>query len=480
MKSNVTNEFGKKYGIGIDVCKALDIMGYQKPMPVQESVINHVLKGSDLIVQSKTGSGKTAAFGIPIVDQLEIDENLPQVLVLTPTRELAVQVCEEMADIGKYKKIRCLPIYGKQPIHIQLRQLKQRVHVAVGTPGRVADLIRKKNLKLDQIKYLVIDEADELLKRGFWEEVEGIVKKIPTTHTTLLFSATMPSQIEAICSAYMESPIRIEVESDQAPIDQIKQTCYEVADDWKFILLKKLLDDIKPESCMIFCNTRNKVDQLTQLLSRSRYACTALHGAMAQKYRLRAISDFKNGKVPYLIATDLAARGIHVDQLNLVINYNIPFEDESYVHRIGRTGRVGEKGEAISLVSVHDQKRWLEVQEFIGYQVPKGSEEILNKSEKAKEDKQRTKPRTSHKKEEKRHKDITRIRINTGKKKKMRPSDILGAISNLPGIKSDDIGIIDIQDSCTYVEIFNNKGQQVLKELSNTKVKGKVVTVKKV
>lgn len=480
MNNNITNEFGKKYNINIDVCKALDVMGYHKPMPVQESVIQHVLKGSDLIVQSQTGSGKTAAFGIPIVNQLEVDENLPQVLVLTPTRELAVQVCEEIADIGKYKKIRCLPIYGKQPIHIQLRQLKQRVHVAVGTPGRVSDLIRKKNLKLDAIKYLVIDEADELLKRGFLEEVEGIIKKIPSNRTTLLFSATMPLEIESICTKYMKSPTRIEVKSNQEPIDQIRQIWYEVTDDWKFVLLTKLLDDLNPDSCMIFCNTRNKVDQLTQKLSKARYACSAVHGKMAQKYRLRAIADFKNSKVPYLIATDLVARGIHIDGLDLVVNYNIPFENESYVHRIGRTGRAGEKGQAISFVSVPDKKRWLEIQDFIGYQVPRGSDKMLIKKENTNTNQQRMNSRTIDKKKKKRHKDITRIRINAGKKKKIRPGDILGAISNLSGIKSDDIGIIDIQDTCSYVEIFNNKGNQVLKQLSTTKVKGKVITVKKV
>ncbi len=251
MKEN-TNEFLKKYNIEPDVCKSLSLMGYNKPMPVQEKVIPHVLDGMDLIVQSNTGSGKTAAFGIPIVHEIELEETLPQVLVLTPTRELAVQICEELAEIGKYKKVRCLPIYGKQPIYIQLRQLKQRVHIAVGTPGRVSDLIKKKNLKLDAIKYLVIDEADELLKRGFWEEVEGIVKKIPLERSTLLFSATMPPQIEAICADYMRNPTRIEMESNQIPIDQIKQTWYEVSDDWKFKLLTNILDTLEPKKCMIF------------------------------------------------------------------------------------------------------------------------------------------------------------------------------------------------------------------------------------
>lgn len=477
MKEN-TNEFLKKYNIEPDVCKSLSLMGYNKPMPVQEKVIPHVLDGMDLIVQSNTGSGKTAAFGIPIVNEIELEETLPQVLVLTPTRELAVQICEELAEIGKYKKVRCLPIYGKQPIYIQLRQLKQRVHIAVGTPGRVSDLIKKKNLKLDAIKYLVIDEADELLKRGFWEEVEGIVKKLPLERSTLLFSATMPPQIEAICADYMRNPTRIEMESNQIPIDQIKQTWYEVSDDWKFKLLTNILDTLEPKKCMIFCNTRNKVDQLSGKLLRGKYPCATLHGNMAQTYRLRAISDFKNGKVPYLIATDLAGRGIHVDKLDLVINYNIPNENDSYVHRIGRTGRVGEKGEAISFVSEHDKKRWQEVQTFIDYQVTQGSEDMLRGSHKPNRKKQEKK--STPLKNPRRHQDITKLRINVGKKKKIRPGDILGAVSNLPGITSEDIGIIDIHDTCSYIEIFNNKGPSVLKSLSQTKVKGRPVTVKKV
>ncbi|PKM52100.1 MAG: RNA helicase [Firmicutes bacterium HGW-Firmicutes-7] len=480
MTDKIDNEFSKAYGIGEDIGKALVALGYNNPMPVQDRVIRHVLEGRDLIVQSQTGSGKTAAFGIPIAEKLEIDENLPQVLVLTPTRELAVQVCEEIASIGKYKKIRCLPIYGKQPIHIQLRQLKQRIHVAVGTPGRVGDLIKRKNLLLEQIKYLVIDEADELLKRGFLEEVVGIIQRLPKERTTLLFSATMPPQIEAICSAYMINPLRVEVESTQAPIDQIKQIWYEVADDWKFMLLTKLMDELKPRSCMIFCNTRNKADQVVQKLIIGKYDCMALHGGMAQKDRLRAISAFKNGEVTYLVATDLAARGIHVDSLDLVVNYNIPNDNENYVHRIGRTGRVGEEGRAISFVSVHDQNKWLEVQEFIGYQVPMGDSATLSKREASTQTRTKSKPKPVREKQEKLHKDITRLRINAGKNKKMRAGDVLGAISNLQGIGSEDIGIIDIQNTCTYVEIFNKKGPMVLNGLGKVKVKGKDVTIKKV
>lgn len=471
------NAFASKFNISDEVVKALDLMGYKKPMPVQERVIKDIQAGQDLIVQSKTGSGKTGAFGIPVVDQMDTDERLPQALVLTPTRELAVQVCEEMADIGRYKKIRCLPVYGKQPIHIQLRQLKQRVHVVVGTPGRLGDLIKRKHLDLSMVRYLVIDEADELLKRGFIDEVESIIKKVPDERTTLLFSATMPEKIEEICKKYMVSPDRIEVASEEAPIESIKQTYLEVADDWKFMRLKEIIESKNPTSCMIFCNTRAKVDNLYEKLKVGKYACAALHGAMAQKYRLKAIADFRDGRIQYLVATDLAARGIHVDKLDLVINYNVPIEAENYVHRIGRTGRAGEKGEAITFVNVHDKKRWQDVLEFIGYKVPKLKTDKISGDNGAKGNKKKSeafKPKKSTKK----HKDITRLRINAGKKKKVRPGDILGAVSNLPGINSEDIGIIDIHDTCSYIEIHNNKGELACRELMKKKVKGRPVSVK--
>lgn len=478
MDKMTKNVFKDQFNISDEVCRALETMGYHQPMEVQARVIEDVQNGIDLIVRSKTGSGKTAAFGIPIVDMIETEENLPQVLVLTPTRELAVQVCEEMAEIGVYKMIRCLPIYGKQPIHIQLRQLKQRVHIIVGTPGRVADLIKRKNLKLEAIKYLVIDEADELLKRGFIDEVEGIIKRLPVERNTLLFSATMPDKIEAICNVYMHQPERIEVESEEEPIEEIKQTYLEVADDWKFMRLKEIIDTKNPYSCMIFCNTRAKVDQLISKLEIGHYSCTALHGAMAQNDRLRAIADFKEGQVQYLVCTDIAARGIHINKLDLVVNFNVPNEEENYVHRIGRTGRAGEKGEAITFVNVHDQRQWDVVQNFIGYKVPMNKEDYVTKvKENSKVNSQ--KKSFEPKKRVKKHEDITRIRINAGKKKKIRAGDILGAVSNLPGIQSEDIGIIDIQDTCSYIEIHNNKVDTVMIELAKTKVKGKTVTVKK-
>ena len=274
----------------------------------------------------------------------------------------------------------------------------------------------------------------------------------------------------------MVDPERIEVASEERAIDEIKQSWLEVSDEWKFMRLKEIIEERNPYSCLIFCNTRAKVDHLIEKLKIGKYTCAAIHGAMDQKYRLQSIRDFKEGKVQFLVATDLASRGIHIDKLDLVINYNVPSELENYVHRIGRTGRAGEKGEAITFINEADKKTWNVVQAFIGYKVPKG---VMPKSLPSAGHmrgvlKNEFKPKETVKK----HKDITRIRINAGKKKKVRPGDILGAVSNLPGITGDDIGIIDIQDTCSYIEIHNNKAELVMSGLEKSNVKGKPVNVK--
>lgn len=472
------NEQGfKKFNIHKDIIRALDILGYEKPMEVQEKVIPLVLEGKDLIVKSDTGSGKTASFGIPICEKIELEKNNPQVLVLTPTRELAVQVSEEIGNIGKFKKIRSVKIYGKQPIYIQIRQLKQRVHAIVATPGRISDHIKRKHVNLEEIKYLIIDEADELLNRGFIEEVESIINKLPPDRTTLLFSATIPDEIESICSKYMMNPERIEIQSTAPTADKIQQIYYEIEAREKFNLLENIINEKEPKSCMIFCNTREKVEKLTKKMKHAKYHCEALHGGMNQSIRLRTISKFKRREFNFLVATDLAARGIHIDSLSLVINYNLPFENENYVHRIGRTGRVQEKGMAISFVSSLETDRLIELEKYLDYKIPKRSYENqrVNKNKNLE-----NKPKAKKEKVEKLNRHITKIRINVGKKKKIRPTDILGALMNIKGIHKDDIGIIDIQDTCSYIDVFNKKGEIVWKALQENTIKGKRITAKKI
>jgi len=480
MNSN-TKKFSTHYDLSDELLQSLNLLGYIEPTTVQDAVISQARLERDFIVQSETGSGKTAAFGIPIIEQLEVDSKLPQVLVLTPTRELAVQVCEELALIGRYKKIRCLPIYGKQALHVQVNQLKQRVHIAVGTPGRVADLIHQGHLKVQEIQYLVLDEADELLNKGFLEEVNGIIDQLPKERQTFLFSATIPPEIDALCQKDMNNPIKINIVSELPPIETIHQRYYEVAGDWKDIQLKKLLDYAKPESCLIFCNTQKKSDEVYDFLRQLRFRCETLHGGMNQRDRLISIARFKDKELPILIATDLAARGIHVDELELVINYNVPNDCENYVHRIGRTGRAGHIGKAITFVSVHEALKWNEIIRYIGYQVPMGSIEEFDLENATKlPDTSQVKGKTQKKIPDTKVSDITMVRIGAGKQKKLRAVDIVGTINSIEGIVSTDIGIIDIRDSCSYVEIFNHKGDLVIEELNKKTIKGKNYKVVKI
>lgn len=478
-----TNKDFENYGLSQETMKALKKLGYDRPTEVQAKVLPMVFKNTDLIVKSQTGSGKTAAFAIPICEKLELEKRYPQVLVLTPTRELAVQVKEDFAHLGRFRRIRCAAVYGKQPMELQKRELRQRVHVVVGTPGRTFDHIERENLVLSEIKYLVIDEADKMLDMGFIEQVEDIIRLLPKDRTTLLFSATMPDMIEEICRKYMRKPQRVEVVSKISTTEKIQQYCYEVEEDGKFDLLKKLIYVEKPESCIIFCNTREKVEEVLRKLAKEGFFCEGLHGGMEQDRRLAVVNGFKRGEYHFLVATDVAARGIHIDDVTHVVNYEVPMENESYVHRIGRTGRVENKGTAITLASPRDIKFLREVEEYIGYSIPvKQAPEAaeVQKGRAEFEDRIKSRPKAKKSKAELLNREITKLRINAGKNKKMRPGDILGAISNIKGVNPEDIGIIDVQDTCSYVEIFGRDADYIVRELQSTNIKGKAYTVKKV
>lgn len=477
------NKDFEHYGLSRDTLKALKKLGYERPTEVQDKVIPMVFKNVDIIVKSQTGSGKTAAFAIPICERLELKKRHPQVLVLTPTRELAVQIKEDFAHIGRFRRIRCTAVFGKQPMEVQKRELRQRVHVVVGTPGRTFDHIERQNLSLEEIKYLVIDEADKMLDMGFIEQVEAIIKLLPKDRITMLFSATMPDMIEDICNKYMKKPRRVEIASKVTTTEKIEQYCYEVEESEKFSALKKIIYTEKPESCIIFCNTRERVEELLKKLKSEKFFCEGLHGGMEQGQRLSVVQHFKRGEFHFLIATDVAARGIHIDDVTHVVNYDVPMENESYVHRIGRTGRVENKGTAITFVSPREKRFLQDIEEYVKYKIPRRelpAETEVQKGRGAFESRIKAKPRAKKDKAEALNREITRIRINAGKNKRMRPGDILGAISNIKGVNPEDIGIIDIQDTCSYVEVFGRDADYIVKELQDTSIKGKVHTVKKV
>jgi ATP-dependent RNA helicase DeaD len=477
------NKKFEHYGFSKEMVKALINLGYEKLTVVQEQVIPLVLKDKDIIVKAETGSGKTAAFAIPISEKIELEQRNPQALILTPTRELAVQLKQDISNIGRYKRIRCAALFGRQPMEIQRRELRQRVHVIVGTPGRTLDHMERQSINLVEIKYLILDEADKMLDMGFLEQVEAIIKLLPRKRVTMLFSATMPERIGEICRQYMIHPVEIEVDSESPATDKIQQIYYEIEENRKVTLVTKIIYVFRPESCILFCSTREKVDILFEHMKRAGFLCGCLHGGMEQKDRLHAIESFKRGKFHFLIATDVVARGIHIDEVSLVINVDMPLDSESYVHRIGRTGRAGNMGKAIAFVTPNERKLLSEIEEYVHYKIPKEEipvDEEVEKGKKIFEINSKDKPILKIDKSEELNREIIRIRINGGKKAKMRPGDILGAITSIIGISAVDIGIIDVQDTCSYVEILGDKGDLVMDALQETKIKGKLYTIKKV
>lgn len=351
------------FNLSEEVNKSIKALRYEEATKVQEEVIPVILEGKDIVVKAKTGSGKTGAFAIPIVDKLENVAKTPKVLVITPTRELAIQVCDDFTKIGKYKAINSIVVYGKSSIQVQMDQLEAEVHVVVGTPGRLNELIRREALDLSGIEYFVLDEADELLNRGFLEDIESILDELPEVYNTQLFSATMPSEIEAICDEYMNEPVWIEIE-EEAP--KIRTYNYRVEDKWKFLRFREVLEGINPFTCLVFCNTQVSVNDLYNRMRQVGLKPLRLHGGMKQRERLKSINAFKKGDARCLIATDLAARGIHIDSLDLVINYEVPQIAENYVHRIGRTGRAFEEGVAVTFFPITDEIEQLELEKYLG------------------------------------------------------------------------------------------------------------------
>jgi len=368
-------------GISHLILKAIKDMGFEIPTEVQSRAIPQVLKQEDLIVMSKTGSGKTAVFGVPMLQLIDSRAEGPQALILTPTRELAVQVDSDLKLMSKYLQHKTTAVYGQHNINVEIQALNKGVSIVTGTPGRVYDHIRHGNLKTKHMRFLVLDEADRMLDMGFLDQVRRIIKTLPRDRVTLLFSATIHNEIHKICSEYMKHPVTIEIESQTKTVDTTQQVYYRVDNNQKSIQLNRLLLVEQPESCVIFCNTRITVDRVQRYLSQKGYVSEALHGDIPQSKRLKTLTQFKQGEFHLLVATDVAARGIHIDDLSLVVNYDVPIEKDSYVHRIGRTGRAGNGGRAITLVTGEDIMSLYEIEEHIGARIEESelpSEAVLN------------------------------------------------------------------------------------------------------
>ncbi len=371
----------KNLSISPPILKALEEMGFEAPTEVQRMAIPHILNQEDLIVMSKTGSGKTAVFGVPMLQLTDSETVEPQGLILTPTRELAVQVDSDLKQMSKHLRHNTTAVYGQHNMNVEIQALNKGVSIVTGTPGRVYDHIRQRNLKTRNIRFLVLDEADRMLDMGFLDQVERIIRTLPKDRVTLLFSATIPAEIRKICREYMKHPVTVEIESQTMTVDTTEQVYYRVNNNEKSIQLNRLLLAEQPDSCMIFCNTRNTVDKVHRFLFRKGYASQALHGDIPQVKRMKTLQQFKQGQFHLLVATDVAARGIHIDDLALVINYDVPIEKDSYVHRIGRTGRAGNGGRAITLVTGEDIMSLYEIEEHIGAMIPEAelpSEDVID------------------------------------------------------------------------------------------------------
>ncbi len=480
---NMNDRSFHKYKLSEEILNALDGLKYDIPTEVQDKVMPLALNKNDLIVKAQTGSGKTAAYAIPICEAIEWIENKPQALILTPTRELAVQVKEDFTNIGRFKRIKAVAVYGRHPISIEKTELHQKTHVVVGTPGRVMDHMKKGTINLSKLNYLVIDEADKMLDMGFIEQVETILKGLPNELITMMFSATMPVEIINISSKSMRNPIQIDVSEDQITTAVINHTLYITEEEDKFSLLKDVTIMENPDSCIIFCNTKERVDMVYGRLADMGYPCNKLHGGLEQEVRLSVMKRFKRGEFSYLIATDVAARGIDVENISLVINYDIPYDKENYVHRTGRTGRAGQTGKAITFTDPKESRYLQEIESLIGFEIQRlarlSKEEVLTKKP-VFDAKLRAAPRIKVSKSEPLNREIMKLRFSGGKNKKLRAANFVGVISNIEGVSAEDIGIITIQASLSYVEILNGKGPLVLETMKNTMIGGKNLKVIKV
>ncbi|MCW2877190.1 MAG: ATP-independent helicase [Sphaerisporangium sp.] len=363
MTPNATEDTSGFADLGLrpELLRAISGLGYEEPTPIQREAIPPLLEGRDLLGQAATGTGKTAAFALPILQRMPAGRaaGAPLALVLVPTRELAVQVSEAVHRYGRDLGTRVLPIYGGQPIGRQLRELQRGVDVVVATPGRALDHIGRKTLQLDSLLIVVLDEADEMLDMGFAEDIDAILQETPGERQTVLFSATMPPRISSIARQHLKDPVRIQIERETAApgeAPRVRQSAYLVPRAYKPTALGRVLDVEAPEAAIVFCRTREEVDQLTETMNGRGYRAEALHGGMGQEQRDRVMARLRSGTADLLVATDVAARGLDIEQLTHVVNYNVPSAPESYVHRIGRVGRAGREGVAITLAEPREHR----------------------------------------------------------------------------------------------------------------------------
>ena len=519
----------EEMGLSEEIQKAVRYMGFEEASPIQAKAIPAMISGIDLIGQAQTGTGKTAAFGIPILEKVDPKLKKLQAIVLCPTRELAIQVADEIRNLSRYMHgIKVLPIYGGQDIVKQIRSLKSGTQIIIGTPGRVMDHMRRHTLKMNDISMVVLDEADEMLNMGFREDIEFVLSGVPEERQTVLFSATMPKPIMEITKKFQNNAKVIKVTKKELTVPNIEQYYYDVKPKKKEEVLSRLLDIYSPRLSVVFCNTKKQVDLLVNALLGRGYFAAGLHGDMKQEQRDRVMQGFRTGKTEILVATDVAARGIDVDEVEAVFNYDLPQDDEYYVHRIGRTGRAGREGRAFSFVSGKEVYKLKEIQRYCktkiyAQKVPSLNDVANTKMENILDDVERVieqedldmminaiEERVNNSEftamdmaaaflkiccgmtEDNKNTEendwefgdtgagedgMVRLFINIGKKQRVRPGDILGAIAGESGMDGKLIGTIDMYDKYTFVEVPREYAREVLNAMKNVKIKGKTVAV---
>jgi ATP-independent RNA helicase DbpA len=441
----------------------LKSLGYKKMTPVQAQSLPHVLKGRDLIAQAKTGSGKTAAFGIGLLEQINPRFFGVQALVLCPTRELADQVGKELRRLARSTaNIKLVLLCGGKPFGPQKGSLEHGAHIAVGTPGRIQDHLRKETLKLDGLKTLVLDEADRMLDMGFFDVMTEIITQTPKSRQTLMFSATYPNAIRKMCRSIQRDPVTVTVEAEHKP-GVIGQMFYEVKKHERNNTLLALFEHYKPETTLVFCHTKRQCDEVARFLRDHQIDALAIHGDLDQRQRDQVLVRFANGSCPVLVATDVAARGLDIKSLQAVINYELPRDPEIYVHRIGRTGRAGEKGTALSIYTESEQVRINAIEAFVDKPCICDVYASLDRD-----------PDYSLKSP------MVTIQLDSGRKNKLRPGDLLGALTGDAGLAGSQVGKIDIFDMTSFVAIERDAVRQVLDFLTNGKVKGRSIRARKI
>lgn len=437
-------------------------LGYEQMTPIQQQSLPHLLAGRDLIAQAQTGSGKTAAFGIGLLEKLNPRLFAVQGLILCPTRELATQVASELRRLARYlDNIKIITVCGGQAIGPQIGSLAHGAHLVVGTPGRIQDHLRKQTLNLDQLRVLVLDEADRMLDMGFEESIRSIIAHTPESRQTLLFSATYPDGIEAISAAYQFDPIRVSVEAVHSDAT-IEQWHYACSRDGRETAVAALLQTYAPEAAVIFCNTRQACSDLAAALKGYGLKALALHGDLDQRERDQILVRFRNGSCRYLIATDVAARGLDIDHVDLVINAELPADPAVYTHRIGRTGRAGRSGRAVSLYTEKESYRLQRIIE-LQPQPPRALESLLPPSP------ERLPPDAT----------MTTLCIAGGRKEKLRAGDILGALTRHPELSGEMIGKIEISDFHAYVAVQKRHAALALEQLRHGRIKGRAFKARK-